>query len=88
MLCQLISAHLELGEPIPESMSSLSNQWQLSASRTEDGWSGQMKLKRTTDDEATRYVITSAGQDRIFDTEDDVVSDVISRQKTESEEDS
>ena len=34
------------------------------------------------------HIITSAGQDKIFDTEDDVKSDVISRQKRESKKSS
>lgn len=86
MIRHLISAHSELGEPIPENMSSLSKQWQLSASNIEDGWFNQMQLTKTTENEAIQYVITSAGQDRIFDTEDDMKSNVVPRQKKESEE--
>jgi len=84
-LSHLISMHLEEGEPIPENMTSLSKEWQLSASGIHDGWSNQMQLKKIYENEATKYVITSAGKDGVFDTEDDIKSNSISYQKEDSE---
>lgn len=85
-LSHLISMHLEEGEPIPENMALLSWKWQLPASRIQDAWSNEMKLQKITEDGAIKYLITSAGKDRIFGTEDDIKSDSISHTKEDSRE--
>jgi uncharacterized membrane protein YidH (DUF202 family) len=74
-LYMLIEMHLELGEPIPENMTSMSKQWQLPTSDVRDVWSNLMQLRTETENGTTRYIITSAGKDGTFGTEDDVVDE-------------
>jgi len=71
----LIEMHLELGESIPENMTSMSQQWQLSNTDVRDAWSNLMRLRTETINGATQYIITSAGKDGTFGTEDDVVDE-------------
>lgn len=73
-LYMLIEMHLELGEPIPENLTFMSKQWQLTDSDVRDVWLNLMQLRTETENGTTRYIITSAGKDSIFGTEDDVKS--------------
>jgi hypothetical protein len=80
-LYMLIEMHLELGEPIPENMTSMSKQWQLPTSDVRDVWSNLMQLRTETENGTTRYIITSAGNDSAFGTEDDVKSNRVCPRK-------
>ena len=74
-LNSLIEMHKELGESIPENMNSMSKQWQLTNSDVRDAWSNLMQLRTETENGITQYIITSAGKDGTFGTEDDVVDE-------------
>ncbi len=73
MLSDQIERHLGEGEVIAEDMASLAAQWKLPRSHILDGWSKEMRLMKTTDDEGTRYGLVSAGKDREFGTGDDLL---------------
>jgi uncharacterized membrane protein YidH (DUF202 family) len=77
----LIEMHLELGEPIPENITSMSKQWQLPTSDVRDMWSNLMQLRTETENGTKRYIITSAGKDSTFGTEDDVKSNRVCPQE-------
>ena len=71
-LASQIMVHLGAGKPIPENMTALAAQWDVSDSEIQDGWLSEMRLVSTTDEEGAKYGLVSAGEDKEFDTADDL----------------
>ena len=79
MLRQIVSTHLQQGEPIPESIPAMREQWELDDKTVKDGYFNQFRIKSIDGAGTAAYQLIGARADGKFETEDDVKSELIFR---------